>query len=450
MHVPSAMRRRVLQGGAGLMASLGSRLSLGQTAPDYRALVCIFQEGGNDGENTLIRFDTAGYQTYAAARPPSSGLHIAQGQLLPIQPIGGPALALHPACAALKAQFEQGRLAIVANMGMLAQPTTRAALSLPGARPPSNLFSHSDQVRGIQAADALTLSRLGWGGRIADRLGSYNGANLFPPIVMTDGRGVFGSGESTIPLTIPPGATLQQATTPDGGADALAEAAIRQILQLRRDNFYDMVARAYANEALSSSSVASPILLNPGSAVRAHFADKGGMLAQQLLNVALMIEGRGQTGLKRQIFFVRHPGYDTHAAQLGLHHALLSEFSEALATFSSAMQTLGLASNVTTFSMSDFGRTFKPAANAGTDHGWGNYAFVSGGAVRGGRLYGTLPVPAVGGPDDYGDAGRWIPTTSIEQYGATLARWFGLGELDIGHVFPNLAAFSVKDLGFMT
>ena len=146
---------------------------------------------------------------------------------------------------------------------------------------------------------------------------------------------------------------------------------------------------------------------------------------------------------------MRQEGYDTHVNQLGDHNRLLGELSSALKTFTDAMALLGVERNVTTFTMSDFGRTFKPASGAGTDHGYGNYAFVLGGSVKGGDFYGHVPVAALAGPDDIGDDGRWIPTTSMEQYGATLSGWFGLDSASIDYAFPNLHAFAQSDLGFM-
>ena len=451
-RLTSPQRRTVLKAAAsiGLLAAVERNFALAQSASDYKALVCVFQEGGNDGENTLVRFDAAGYQNYAAIRPSASGLNIPQAELLPIQPLrGGPAFGFHPACGPLQALFAQKRLAVIANVGTLVKPSSKGALESQGAPRPANLFSHPDQQRAVSTADHTGTTRIGWGGRIADRLDGFNAGILFPPVTTTDQWGMFANGRTAVPLNVPVGATLQHATTPDPQADALAEATLRQILGQARGNIYDAVAQLYAEESLASSSVASPILLNASSLVRPAFAQLSSGVAQQLLNVALMIEGRAQTMLRRQVFFVRHAGYDTHGGQPGPHRQLLGDLARALLAFQEAMAALGLGDRVTTFTLSDFGRTFKPAAGAGTDHGWGNYAFVVGGAVKGGDLYGTLPAQALNGPDDLGNAGRWIPTTSVEQYGATLARWFGIAEADLPYVFPNIGAFGNTNLGFM-
>lgn len=194
----------------------------------------------------------------------------------------------------------------------------------------------------------------------------------------------------------------------------------------------------------------NPIAQNPNSVVTSAFANLSTSIGNQMRTVARLIEGRQQTGLKRQVFYVHQVGYDTHGSQAGFHQQLLADLSASVGAFYDGMRALGLENDVTVFTLSDFGRTFNPASNAGTDHGWGNYAFVLGGAVRGGRFYGTLPTQALNGPDDFSGAGRWIPTTSTEQYGATLCRWFGIPESDLPYVFPNIGAFSNTSLGFMS
>jgi len=187
----------------------------------------------------------------------------------------------------------------------------------------------------------------------------------------------------------------------------------------------------------------------PSSLVAPFFAGFDTSISRQLKTIAQLIEGRGETKLKRQVFYVNQGGYDTHANQAGAQQALLRDLSNALKAFSDAIAAINLANSVTAFTLSDFGRTFKPAANLGTDHGWGNYAFVIGGAVKGGDFYGTVPALVPNGPDDLGKDGRWIPTTSLEQYGATLTRWFGIPEADLPYVFPNIGAFANTNLGFM-
>jgi uncharacterized protein (DUF1501 family) len=448
--IASPLRRRLLRAAAatGLLAALDRQRALAQSAPDYKALVCVYLQGGNDGENTLVRYDTAGYQNYASIRPAASGLNIPQGSLLPIQPANvGVPYGLHPACATLRTLFDSGKLAVVANMGPLVVPVTRSTLN--SAARPANLFSHSDQEFVVQSGDATGVSHAGWGGRVADRLDTYNQGSAFPPLISTNGLHTFASGLTSLPLTVPESAFFALSNSGDGNVSALREAAMRLILARTRSNIYEVAAQLYAEEGLSATSVVNPIAQNPNSVVAPAFANLTSGIANQLRTAARLIEGRQQTGLKRQVFYVHQIGYDTHGNQAGIQQQLLGDFSASVAAFYDAMKVLGLQDKVTVFTLSDFGRTFKPASNQGTDHGWGNYAFVIGGAVMGANFYGTVPTLAPNGPDDFSDAGRWIPTTSIEQYGATLCRWYGIAEGDLPYVFPNIGAFGNTNLGFM-
>ena len=459
LNLASAPRRALLKffAGTGLLAAVERNLAIAQTAPDYKALVCINMAGGNDGDNTLIRYDAAGYQNYAAIRTPASLLNIPRDQLQPIQPASVPTpFGFHPACAPLKTLFDQKKLAVVANVGMLVRPSTKAGLETQGSPRPANLFSHSDQELALQSGDATGFTRVGWGGRIADRFEALNPGTLFPVLVSTNGMKTFTSGRTSIPLTVPAGSssfTMNGSGNPPNfnafQFDVLRDAALRQILALNQTNTYALAAQLLSEEGLSAASVVNPILRNTGSAVSPFFSGLNSNIANQLKTIALLIESRAQIQLKRQLFFAQQFGYDTHGFQLGDQRKLLGDFSLALKAFQDAITALGLAGNVTCFTLSDFGRAFKPAGSGGSDHGWGNCAFVMGGAVRGGDFYGTLPVLALNGPDDLGANGRWIPTTSLEQYGATLTRWLGIAEGDLRYVFPNIGAFANSNLGFM-
>ena len=456
MTLTSATRRTLLKAFAatGLLAAIERNAALALSAPDYKALVCLYLQGGNDGENTLIRYDGAGYQNYASVRSPASGINIPQAQLLPIQPAGlSTPYGFHPACGPLQKLFDQKKLAVVANMGMLVQPSTKQGLVTQGAQRPTNLFSHSDQELQMQTCDWTSSDRVGWGGRIADRLDPLNPGTLFPALISAAGMQLFTPGRTSIPFSIP-GTTSSSISLHSSGVntfqvDVLSEAALREILAQNYTNTYDFAAQLLSEEGLRASSVAAPILDNPASIVRPFFATLNSPIANQLKIIALMIEGRATTQMKRQVFYAYHGGYDTHGLQASYQQRVLNDLSQGLKAFDDALVALGLANNVTSFTISDFGRTFKPASNAGTDHGWGNYAFVLGGAVKGGDFYGTVPTPALDGPDDLGKDGRWIPTTSLDQYGATLARWLGIPEADLRYVFPNIAAFTNTNLGFM-
>jgi uncharacterized protein (DUF1501 family) len=416
-----------------------------QAASDYKALVCVFLYGGWDGNNLLVPNDAAGYAQYSSVRPVASGVNLTQAEILPIQPTSSASLfGIHPQLSDIHPLFAQKKLAILANVGPLNEPTTKSNYL---AKRPENLFSHSDQQNQWQSSVSLGPSRSGWGGRIADQMAGQSGT--LPVITSFAGTSLFTAGNSSSALALPPtgGLALQGF---NGSAAANARlAALNSILAADHDNTYVKVAGDISAQAISLSGLVNPILSSTTSSVAPLFAGQNNSIAQQLLAVAKLIEARGQVGARRQVFFVSLGGFDTHGAELNTLDTLLGQFSPALKSFYDATVQLGVANNVTTFTLSDFGRTLQPNSNAGTDHAWGNHHFILGGAVRGGDLYGRFPTLARAGPDDADTSGRWIPTTAVEQYGATLARWFGLTEPAIAQVFPNLARFASPDLGFL-
>jgi uncharacterized protein (DUF1501 family) len=450
-------REFLLRAGALTAGGLASRLApisaLGfaaqanaQAASDYKALVCVFLYGGVDGNNLVVPNDSAGYAQYSAVRPPASGVNLTQAQLLPIQPAGSATpFGLHPQLTDLHPLFAQRKLAIVANVGPLNEPTTKANYL---AKRPENLFSHSDQQNQWQSSVSAGPSRSGWGGRIADNTTGFNGN--FPVITSIAGTSLFTAGNATSALALPPTGGLALAGFNGGAAANARLAALNAILAADRDNSYVRAAGDITAQALSLSGLVNPILTSTTSAIAAHFTGQNNSIAQQLLAVAKLIEARAQTGAKRQVFFVSLGGFDTHGAELNVLDTLLGELSPALRSFYDATVQLGVADSVTTFTLSDFGRTFQPNSNAGTDHAWGNNHLILGGAVRGGDMYGRYPTLARAGPDDADTAGRWIPTTSVEQYGATLARWFGVSDAALATVFPSLAKFPSNNLGFLS
>jgi uncharacterized protein (DUF1501 family) len=373
-------------------------------------------------------------------------VNLTQAELLPIQPGSSPTpYGLHPELTDIQPLFAQRKLAILANVGPLNGPTTKANYF---TLRPDNLFSHSDQQNQWQSSVSTGVSRTGWGGRIADATASLN--TNFPVVTSIAGTSLFMSGSATSPLALPAsgGLALQGF---NGGAAANARFnAMQAILAADRDNAYVGASSDIFSRALSLSGVVNPILTGTGSTIQAHFAGQTSSIAQQLLQVAKLIEGRAQTGARRQVFFVSLGGFDTHSGELATLTNLLGQLSPALRAFYDATVQLGISEQVTTFTLSDFGRTFQPASGAGTDHAWGNHHFILGGAVRGGEMYGRYPTLARAGPDDADTSGRWIPTTSVEQYGATLARWFGLTDPALATVFPNLAKFSSSNLGFLS
>ena len=450
-------RRAFLQQLGALSAfGLASRLDLirfaaeaqAQTPPDYKALVCVFMFGGNDGNNTIIPLDAAGYGQYAAVRPASSGINLPQASLLPIQPVNlGSPFGLHPSLTDLQTLFNQNRMAILANVGTLLQPTTQSQYAA-GLRPLS-LYSHADQQAQWQSAISAAASGTGWGGRIADKVATLNAASGFPVVTSLDGAVLFTTGTAAIPLSIPATGSFALAGYSGSAAATARLAAVRQLLMQASGNALVDGASDIGAEALDLSATVNPILANANSTIAPLFANLKTGIANQLYQVAKLIEARAATGAARQIFFVQLGSFDTHGDQLNRQQNLFDDLSPALKAFYDATVALGVASQVTTFTLSDFGRTLQPASGGGTDHAWGNHHFIIGGAVQGGKIYGRYPQLALGGPDDAEMEGRWLPYCAVDQYGATLARWFGIAAADLGTVFPNLAMFPSTDLGFM-
>jgi uncharacterized protein (DUF1501 family) len=263
------------------------------------------------------------------------------------------------------------------------------------------------------------------------------------------GTNLFISGQAANPLALPASGGIGLQGFNSGAQSSARLAALQQLLALDTGNTYVKGASAITSQAISLSGIVTPILSSTTSTVSSFFAGQTSSIAQQLQQVAKLIEARAQTGLRRQVFFVSLGGFDTHSNELNTLSTLFGQLSPALKSFYDATVQLGVSNQVTTFSLSDFGRTFQPASGGGSDHAWGNHHFVMGGAVKGGDLYGRYPTLVLAGPDDAEKEGRWIPTTAVDQYGATLARWFGVADADMAQVFPNLASFGNPNLGFL-
>ena len=409
---------------------------------DYKALVCVFLFGGNDANNTLVPFDTAGYQNYAKLRGP---LALPQSQLLQLASM--PKFALHGSLPEIRQLIDSGDAAVIANVGTLLEPTTRANVAAQ-LNLPSNLFSHADQQLQWQNAAQSAATSTGWAGRMSDLLGkSYNSYASIPMITSVAGDTVFCDGQSTDPLTVVPG-NLGGVTCGEGTAECATREELAQsflsfesgLSLVQADNVISQDAYRYASVLTEAVSAAAPL---------STVFPANNPFATQLQQIAQLMQVRSSFGVNRQIFFAGVGNFDTHANQFGQQSVLLAQFSSALSAFYQATQELAIASQVTTFTMSDFSRTFQPNSNSGSDHGWGSHHIVLGGAVRGAKLYGTYPTLALGGPDDSGANGRWIPSISSVQYAATLASWFGVGSSQLSSIFPGLSAFSSANLGFV-
>jgi uncharacterized protein (DUF1501 family) len=431
---------------------------------DYKALVCVFLAGGNDGNNTLIPIDgVSNYSLYSAARS-TNGLAIAQNQLRQISTSYGH-FGLHPNMPEMQTLFNQGSLAIVCNVGPLVAPMTRQQYQNGSVQKPYQLFSHSDQVNEWQTSAANTHSPTGWGGRVADLFPPSSSG--FPLITSIAGSQIFAIGRSTYPLVVSPAPTaLNQILVLSGFGTAADEMARR-----RAFDYFRSIDRSptLINAAASVTDQALQISAALSSDPTLATVFPNTTLGNQLKQVAKIMKAN-QTlpllGLSRQAFFCQVGGFDTHQQEIGNQGNLLTQVSQAMAAFYNATVELGINAQVTTFTMSDFGRTLQPsgsgAGSVGSDHGWGNHHLVMGDAVYGGDLYGVpgsngSPFPTLilngGSPDDTDTRGRWIPTSSVEQYAATLASWFGVGESDIPNIFPLIGNFSpnmAPYLGFMS
>jgi uncharacterized protein (DUF1501 family) len=420
----------------------GALNALAQSASDYKALVCVFLYGGNDANNTFIPYDTSGYSSYASVRGP---LAIAQNQLLPLTPL--PNFALNPNLPDIQALFNSSNAAIVANVGTLVAPTTKSQYQANQSLP-SNLFSHPDQQLEWQNAAQSGATPTGWAGRIADTLNTtYNPNGTVPMITSVAGDTLFCNGTSSTPVSVSPG-NLGAAACSETGTECGARLATAQAL-LAFDTGLTLIQ---ADDTITSNAYNYSKVLTAATAsvpaLQTVFPANNG-LASQLSQIAQIIQVRAALGVNRQIFFAGIGNFDTHAGQLTLQGGLLAQVSAALAAFYQATVELGVQNNVTAFTMSDFSRTYQPNSNTGSDHAWGAHHIVLGGAVKGGKMYGTFPTLALGGPDDSGSNGRWVPTTGSVQYAATLAQWFGVTPAQLPAIFPNIGSFATPNLGFI-
>jgi uncharacterized protein (DUF1501 family) len=411
-------------------------------APGYKALVCVFLFGGNDANNTLVPTDTAGYGNYATLRGP---LALPQSQLIQLASL--PHYGLHGSLPEIAQLVDSGAAALIANVGTLVAPTTRANVTAQ-INLPSNLFSHSDQQLQWQNAAQSAATSTGWAGRMSDLLGStFNPSASIPMITSVAGDTLFCDGQTTTPLAVSPG-NVSGVSCGEGAAECSVRQTMAQsflsfasgLNLVQADNVISQNAARYASVLTQALSSIAPL----GTVFPAN-----NPIATQLQQIAQLIQVRNSFGVNRQIFFAGVGNFDTHADQSGQQSVLLSQVSTAMSAFYQATQELGIANEVTTFTMSDFSRTFQPNSNNGSDHGWGSHHIVLGGAVRGAKLYGTYPTLALGGPDDCDVNGRWIPSTSTVQYAATLASWFGVSAAQLNLIFPSLGKFSSANLGFV-
>ncbi len=432
-------------GTSGLLSTIWDlrKLSAATAVGDYKALVCLFLYGGNDANNVLIPNDTSFYNTYASAR---GSLAIARNSLRPLSILQGDGrnYGFHPDLTSLANLFNQGKLTMVANVGTLVAPTTRNDYINGTAAVPINLFSHEDQsVQWMTSVPDRGDIRTGWGGRAADLVASLNSNSRVSLALSIAGTNTFEVGNTVVPYLISPDGSLGLHGLGESTNDQIRIDGFKRLLALPHNNLFEQVYSDTMSRSIAENEVLSNALA--GVSVNTQFPDTD--LGKQLAMVSKLIAARTNLGMQRQIFFVAVGGYDTHGDQLAAQSGLLQELSGGMNAFYNATVELGVEQSVTTFTASDFGRTL-PTNGGGSDHGWGSHQFVMGGSVIGNRLYGSFPTLAVNGPDDTED-GRWIPTTSVDEFSATLARWFGVAASDMATVFPNIGRFANPNLGFL-
>jgi len=449
-------RRDVFHMGAtfGMLAGLGRLEWRAEAAPtDYKALVCLFLFGGNDSHNLLVPLDSTQYAAYTAAR---GGIGLPQSQLLPITDPTLGSFGVHYAMPEMQALFAQGRLAVLANVGVLVKPTAYTDLSNPGFPLPLNLRSHSDQVQEMQTGFTNSGNGTGWGGRTMDVMQGvygYNAGSSFPVAIAMNSPALFCAGTTVQGVAIQPGNALDQngwsayPATASAGRKAAQQAIVTTA---SGNNLVDL-----ANGSMASALALNPVLSQAGASTTWTKPFPSTALGDQLKEIANLIGLQAQLGVGRQVFFASLGGFDTHSGESYQQWYLLQQVSQALDAFYAATVQLGVSQQVTSFTLSDFGRTLQPSGS-GSDHGWGAHHMILGGAVHGGSIYGRYPLMTNyasfnNSNDDYADnRGVMLPAVSLGQYGATLAKWFGAGDAQLNGLFPTLAPFSVRDLGFLT
>ena len=420
----------------------------GGSFTDYRALVCVFMFGGNDSFNMLVPNTGPEYAAYAASR---QNLALLQSDLLPISPAssGGPDFGLHPAMGGVQGLFQAGNAALVTNVGPLVEPTTKDQYFNGSTTLPPQLFSHNDQQDQWTSLRGNAPSKTGWAGRMADLIRDGVAGQQMATNASLFGSNLFQSADETVAYVMGPGGPVQFqgfSTTP---GDILNEQrlAFGRVVDAQYDTIYERGFRDVQRRAIDAADTVSSAITEQRTNNPLSTAFPASQLGTQLETVAYLIAARDDLQMQRQIFFVAAGGFDSHDDQIQNQPGLLGGISDAIAAFHAATVELNIDDGVTTFTQSDFGRTLTSNGD-GTDHAWAGNQVVVGGAVNGGDLYGNYPLLEIGGSEDVG-GGRMIPSTSADQYAATLAGWFGIPDVDLDVVAPNLGNFAQRDLGFM-
>lgn len=420
---------------------------------DYKALVCVLLSGGNDSFNMLVPMNNDEYRAYSATR---SNLALAREGLLTlnVQNAGGRSFGLHPSMGRIRGLFNDRKLAFIANIGTLVQPTTKADWERHDFDLPLGLFSHSDQMQQWQTAIPHERSAIGWGGRIADMVKSVNKDNGISMNISLAGTNVFQSGKSTIEYAIDPnngseGIYGYGVTDQWDVINRMRTAAIDSLLEHQYQNIFQQTYVDVIRVSRDASILFNEALSHVGD-FKTTFTDN--YLSNSFRMIARVIAARKELGMKRQIFLVDFGGWDHHDEVLANQQDMLGTVSNAWGEFADVLKEINMTDNVVTFSVSEFGRTLTSNGN-GTDHAWGGNVMTMGGPVAGGKIYGQYPSLALENPLEVGN-GVLIPTTSVDQYFSELALWFGVNKSSLKDIFPNLGNFynlnsSGKPIGFL-
>lgn len=437
-------RMAISTGAAAAIGMLGRTAAYGATSSGYRAMVGVFLFGGNDGWNMVVPTDPATYGAYVASRgtvalPPSA-----------VAPLAGSGFGLNAAMTRLVPLWEQGAMGLVLNAGTLAVPLDKATYQQRVDLRPTNLMSHSDEQEHWQGLRPQGINRDGFMGRLNDRIA----AGGIPPLMSFAGNNIALIGQNSRAVVLPASGSLTRSSTGNGAVDA----AVASFTGAGLGTLTESTAQTYVDAYDMTRATAS--VLSASSGVDQYFVDPAtgaaltSDLANQLKRVARMIEAHGTFGQARQSFFVSHGGYDTHDNQVtagdpasGRHAVLLKELALALGAFYDALQSLNLVENVATFTMSDFGRTFKGNAQYGSDHAWGSNHLVIGGGVAQRGVFGRYPDPTLGGNDDISYEGRFLPGVAQEEYIGAVLKWHGVSDSDMPYVVPNWSTWSTNGRG---
>lgn len=439
---------------AALASALGCYQRVSAATADtsgYKALVCLYLTGGNDGFNTFVPLTPAGYSQYEKTR---SNLALELNSLLPLNGTAsdGYTYGLHPNMIELQSLFNAGKAAVLSNVGTLVQPTTTAQFQAGAIPIPPQLFSHGDQATQWQTSIPNSLHKYGWAGRMADMYVAQGITSNLSLNIQVGGPNYWQLGAATHTYTLGTNGAPIMLDTSHGYRNGLRAKAASALLS-QASNDANLLVEQFSG--IQNSAAAKVDYVNNAYAAAGDVTtpfpsyEQDSELGAQFHSVARMIKARSQIGDARQIFFVNANGFDTHQNQTNTQNMLLRVISRNIHAFWTALGELGMQNNVTLFTASDFGRSLG-SNGSGTDHAWGNHQVILGGAVKGGKFYGKMPTLKIGGPDDISPhSGQLIPTTSTDQYAATLAAWFGVAASDLPTLFPNLNNFSASNLGFV-